>query len=865
VAAHGRLLHAKHLFPYLFAPWFQFRRILLRLDWALFAPLRIASLWTASAVCGVIGVIGSILLFLFNAPPTTLEASTAQTVIREQIAITIPTELGPAVPFMPAPTPASVSRPVVNSWAELQTQLVKTSLPYQWNQREVVTLVSQPTPIPFSNSPYQRDSWFTLNPARRPLNYADQIQAYIHRPGLLASALNPGFTATDTVTPEQAAPASRTPTVVVRRENEGNASLNHESRYSLLISNPGIELIESTIVEERLSAIQRVVDTNPPASLSPDGGALQWNVANLRPGEQRRIVITLVPDTSDVIRHDTLVTLTSRVAAQTSVRPPFIPVENPLPPPREAPKSISIVPEPRIPEPPKKAILALDLEQPTQVKIGEDVRAFYIVQNIGNAPAVDVVTHVTISNQLDHRYGEFLEHRIDRLEPGDGRKIRFLAVGARPGVAALTSQLSASNAEPVARVYEIAVADLDNRSVQPANSGSNSSFPQGTVGNRGNSTVPPATRFDRDDTLPSRVQTTVPGSRASEQLGPMTSPYGAAPPFDANPAGAPVFNDPPPSTIIDAPRTRPQGRTAPFDDPAITNPQPQWRPGSSTPGMIPSQPANTGPSTIPDHQHSRPRPDDDSLIRPEKTVLPPKQSGVPSTLPTGPEELTDPNWRTSPFSSPQQPAVPKSSIPFNAEPTPAPFNSPNPIGNRFVSPPTDPALNGGEMNSIPSGRDRGPGGVVVPFPPIEGPLKTDSPTPFEPTPALPEGRPTAPPGRDRPGSRFVPPTDSSSAPYVDPFAPTVPSSSIPGRPGRFSGDAAITDPPVYGPMPITTPSTIPGSGSSLPMPPFVPFGDLLPSNPNSTVPTPTAPAEDLFAPPFPAQPQPSLGGEQKAI
>jgi len=621
VPNHGRLLHAKHLFPFLFAPWFQLRRLLLRLDWALFAPLRIASLWTASAVCGVVGVIGAIALFLFNTPPTPVSASTVEPNVIERIAITIPTELGPGIPLYNGPiVPQPIAPPVVptkTTWSNLQVQFTRTHLPRGWDLRERQVLTSRPErPLYAQNLYAMRDGWFTMDLSRHGQMFRDTIQPYISRQGVTALQLAPSFAAADTLDPTQPVAKDRHPAIVVSREQETPASLHQETTYALVVANPSPELIESAIVEERISALHRVVNTDPPASLTTDGNALQWNVANLRPGENRRLRVTLSPESSDPVQHQTIVTVTSRVAASTSIRPPFVPPENPVPVSRPA--------APPVAAPVTRALLELDLEQPQQVEIGGDVRAFFVVRNIGNAPARDVVTYVTISNQLDHRYGEYLEHRIAELAPGDTRRIKFYAVGARPGVASLTSRLSASNAQAVSHVFQIAINGTAGNSgkslAQPGGPGVTDprTFPgqnpgPSPGGNAPRSTVPNLSRIDRDDGLPTRVPSTVPNG-GFQPVQPTQSQPSQGGPLSGGPlpqnSGNP-FQPDSGNWRGAAPGEQPGPMTSPFGNSFPQN-------GAGAPGYTATPDPRSGKSTVP--STSRPDLDDSLPLRVQSTV-----------------------------------------------------------------------------------------------------------------------------------------------------------------------------------------------------------------------------------------------------
>lgn len=854
--AHGRLLHAKHLFPYLFGPWFQFQRLLLRLNWTLFVPLRIASLWTASAVCGVMGVIGAILLFLFNTPGTSAKASTEEPTVVERIAITIPTDLGPAMPVTPVSISIPVPPPVSTSFADLRLAFARTRLPASWDLRERQTLVSRPQP-PVNQNPYLlRDGWFTMNSARHGQMAADLFHPYINRPGVMTASFAPTFSAAESFDPTQPVGPNRTPSIVVsREEGNGPVSLNQEASYTLVVTNPSPELIESAVVEERVSALHRVVNTEPPASLTPDGMALQWNVSNLRSGESRRIRITLTPESSDPIRHQTIVSLTARVAGSTTIRTPYIPPEVPAAPP---------TPPPAPPQPTRPAlrpVLTLDLEQPNQVDLGGDVRAYYVIRNTGDAPATDVVTYVTISGQLDHRYGEYLEHRIPELPPGDSRRIKFFAVGARPGVATLASRLSAANAEPVVKVFEIAIAQggspntggpgsIDPRTF-PGNQGAGTGFgnPAPRPGNGsgglpstgGRSTVPSRARPDLDDGLPSRVQSTVPGGRE-----PFPGGNGSLP---ANPGAgqgslaspSPGFNsgnsfnpgtgfntggnfnpgNGSPGRAEDGAWNGAPGReqggplTSPFGQeplPSSTFPgrdrgntgmpatDGQWRPNGAADGQ-PSRSSlpngSLGNSSIPDDKIRHRRRDDDELTRPNRKVVPEKKVDSPSTVPANPyaDPGTDRNLPDQPYNGGYAPAVPGNNSPF----------------------PTDL----GQPQTIPYSGSRSPD-TGSPFPampeqpnygrPAERPTDLFSPEPArgpggtDPFPGT--GGRTRPQPSGRPGLSEEP----QPTPFADPFPgnPGANSSSVPfsGNPGGnspsplFPGDAAPgMFPPANGPQP----------------------------------------------------------------
>jgi hypothetical protein len=93
-------------------------------------------------------------------------------------------------------------------------------------------------------------------------------------------------------------------------------------------------------------------------------------------------------------------------------------------------------------ESPPRPILNVKARSPHAVHRGEIVTAYYDITNTGNAPAVDVVLTVHLPVELLHKHGNVVEHRIERLEPGESRRARLLARARSNGTARLDATLS---------------------------------------------------------------------------------------------------------------------------------------------------------------------------------------------------------------------------------------------------------------------------------------------------------------------------------------------------------------------------------------------------------------------------------------
>jgi hypothetical protein len=91
---------------------------------------------------------------------------------------------------------------------------------------------------------------------------------------------------------------------------------------------------------------------------------------------------------------------------------------------------------------PPRPMLSVKARSPSAVHRGEIVTAYYDIKNTGNAPAEDVVLTVRLPEELLHKHGAVVEHRIERLGPGESRRARLQARARSTGTARLDAKLS---------------------------------------------------------------------------------------------------------------------------------------------------------------------------------------------------------------------------------------------------------------------------------------------------------------------------------------------------------------------------------------------------------------------------------------
>lgn len=490
----GRLVQPRHIFPWIAAPYIEMLRILLRIERFFFLPIRYLQAWTVSAIFGVMGVLFSVALFIPRLVATSAQASTG--VQRELIRL----RDMPYIPEEDLVLPESRGPRLIDVSVRMQRTHVE-----DFDQNERATTFSKPW-IPQRSLHAQRDAW-TRHLFRQAEPEDRSFQAYIQRARVRSIPLAP-------VIPEyQYDPgvgdfrtnSEKAPTLLIRKSVPRILSPDEPLTYIITVTNNGDEPVESTTVEEFVSDIQRVVDCDPPAQVSPDYGHLIWDLTQVQPGETRRLSVTIQPDKRRPIIQDTLVTFSSApIIAETMVRQtqPELPV-------------IPVVPEPEpiiptvVPEAVKRPAfvgrpkLVIQFEPPKAVKVGEELEAYYTVTNVGTADATGIRLLVEVPAQLRHRFGELVEHKISRLTPNESRRALFAALAETSGQLPLNWTLEANELDTLNDAEWVAVLPGPKvaperpsptiiNSPTPISSIPRSSSPQGSVPNSSipNSSIP---------------------------------------------------------------------------------------------------------------------------------------------------------------------------------------------------------------------------------------------------------------------------------------------------------------------------------------------------------------------------------------
>lgn len=318
--------------------------------------------WTGAAIAGTLGIIMTILLFFlqvasFDPVPLSTAAASTQLQVVEPVALMSRPDPAPVTgdahfdPFAgQQPAAAPVWSPTIPQPASIGLALTvdRLSLPPGWDARQRISVVSQASPVRPDQAwtHFERlnaaSGWSLtrIERARRLLNFTP----YVSRAGVRATQIAPSWVTTAaSVSPYLPVDNRREPSVSITRTVPVSAAVGESLHYELLVSNFGEEPLDSVTVHEAVSAIDRVMDVDPPANVIDN--TLVWNVTNLQPREQRRISIELRPDQLVPVSGGSTVRVKTGVAAVSYVSPP----SQPAPPitPEPAPNLNTFVPQPQ--------------------------------------------------------------------------------------------------------------------------------------------------------------------------------------------------------------------------------------------------------------------------------------------------------------------------------------------------------------------------------------------------------------------------------------------------------------------------------------------------------------------------------------
>ena len=470
----GRVPRPKHLFPEVAAVYFTLRRWGLRAERFFYERAGWYPIWTVGALSGTLGLMLTVMLFVFHVPVEATGKSVTQ-----------------PLAIAPQPDPVIVSPPVESTLLRPRATLDVSIQRVALVNGSDFTTVAHSHVKPVARSPFTPpDPWQLAlqRPGKIPLfePYLLTTQKFPVSPVLV--------TASNQYDVLRPVAATRMAGIQIDKVMTATASLGEPYTYIIRVHNVSQDVIPNVEIRERVSALHRVSHVQPDAHVEAD--ELVWHLNQLPAGDLQELKVTLLPDQITEINSETSLAAISRIGAVAHVTPPALvpePVvpEPIIPPLMPTPESEPVVPEvfpldppiapilaPQEPEPvvepmlepapPMAPDLRFEVSQSGVLKRGETLSLVYEVTNVGNAAAENVVINVDLSPEFQHRFGKSVQHRIERLEPGKTHKAILKAVASEVGTGELSAELTLKGTRQEQSKVSVPVQPIEDPQVLPA-------------------------------------------------------------------------------------------------------------------------------------------------------------------------------------------------------------------------------------------------------------------------------------------------------------------------------------------------------------------------------------------------------------
>ena len=189
------------------------------------------------------------------------------------------------------------------------------------------------------------------------------------------------------------------PSLAVEKIAPDEVQVGTQVTFQTRVRNAGTVAAREVEIHDEVPRGARLVGTKPRAERGPRG-ELIWNIGTLRAGEEVIVSMDVVPQTEGELGS----VATARFAADASMR--------------------TVATRPA---------LALDVEVPGDVLIGQQLAMAVRITNTGTGAATNVVLTNQLPEQFEHPAGPDLEYTVGTLKPGETRDIALSLKAVKPG------------------------------------------------------------------------------------------------------------------------------------------------------------------------------------------------------------------------------------------------------------------------------------------------------------------------------------------------------------------------------------------------------------------------------------------------
>ena len=197
---------------------------------------------------------------------------------------------------------------------------------------------------------------------------------------------------------------AQTPCVTIEKIAPQEIQVGKPAKFQIIVRNTGPVTAESVEVTDPVPQGTQLISQPPKTSLTSRGEIL-WNVGELKPSEESKLEVDLMPIAEGEIGSVAKVQFRSSASVRTVATKPD---------------------------------LLMELNAAKQVMIGESVTVHLKLSNRGTGVASGVVLSSRVPPQFQHPAGSELEFEIGQLKPGDSRDIELVLRSVQAGATTVT-------------------------------------------------------------------------------------------------------------------------------------------------------------------------------------------------------------------------------------------------------------------------------------------------------------------------------------------------------------------------------------------------------------------------------------------